>query len=132
MRRTDGGPITRDDLRRIPARRLAAAAAHVHVNDRDNHAPGVGLPDLTATELVEAPDDAPKRTRGRPRRSPSELMEVARIAEEARGAGMPMHKAVAARLHVSESTARRAIQQATDAGYRRRTKPSQKPQGGER
>lgn len=131
MHRIDEGPITRDDLRRVPTRRLAAAAARVHVNRRDDHAPGVGLPDLTVTELVSAPEDAPKRKRGRPGRTAEELMEVARIAEEARGAGLPMHKAVASRLHMSESTARRAIQQATDAGYRRRTKPSQKPRGGQ-
>lgn len=130
MQRIDGGPITHDDLRRVPAKRLAAAAAQMHINPRDKLA-DVDLPRLTLDQLVSEPEATPQRQRGRPRRSADELREVARIAKSARNLGLPMHKAVAEQLHISESTARHAIRQATDAGYRKRTKPSQKPGGAE-
>lgn len=122
-----GGHLTHDGLRRIPLKRLAAVAARLHVNPRDDHASDLTLPDLPAADLVARPETEPKRKRGRPGRTPEQLRKVAEIAESARLAGRPMHTAVAKELHVSESTARRAIQHATDAGYRKRTRPSQKP-----
>lgn len=120
----DGGQVTTDTLKSIPARRVAAAAIAAGAFSPDD--------DLLPPEEPEALDwsrwsepEKPKRKRaGRPPvYGPEHYAEVADEARAARAAGKSARRAIAERWAVSETTADKWMREARMLGlletYRR-------------
>lgn len=132
----DGGRVTADTLKSIPARRLAAAAIAAGAFSRaDDQMPEPDEPEELDWSRWSEPERPKRKRAGRPPvYGPEHYAEVGKVALDVRGSGGSARRAISERWTVSETTADKWMREARRLGlleYHRRSRGAPTgPRGG--